>query len=236
VTASAAAASIHAPPQPGTRRAVPVTFGAILATVGSLAAIAGAGVLVVAGADGTLSSGAHRLATPTSALVSEAATIDNTRDVTHALGTTRARVHATAAAGGPAVFVGVGPAAAVDRYLANSPRDTITDLEVDPWSLETARQPGTARPQPPARQTFWVAQSSGRAPSVDWKISDGSYRLVVMNADGSPRVATDASFELKVPHLSAIAIVALIAGLAMIAGGVALIVPSVRGPRPGAEA
>jgi hypothetical protein len=223
-------AAFPAPVQSRKDRSVPVTFGAILATVGTVVALGGGGILALAGTDGMIESGSHRLATPTAALESDVAKIDSTRYVTKVLGTTRAQVSVTASAGGPAVFVGVGRAADVDRYLANAPTDRVTDFAGDPWTLDTARQAGDAKPKPPATQSFWVAKSSGRAPSVDWKVSDGSYRLVVMNADGSRGVSTDATFAVTVPHLSGIAIAALILGLVMVCGGIALIAPSIGGP------
>jgi hypothetical protein len=42
---------------------------------------------------------------------------------------------------------------------------------------------------------------SGRQATLDWKITDGSYRVVVMNADAAPSVALDGRFALTIPHL-----------------------------------
>lgn len=217
-----------APAKPRKNRSVPVAIGAVLATVGTVTALGGAGILALAGTDGTFESGTHAVSTSTTALVSETAKIDDTSDVTRVLGDTGVKVSAQASAGGPAVFVGVGRTADVNRYLANAPVDTVRDFEVDPWRLETTRHPGSASPKPPATQSFWVSKSVGNSPSIDWKIRDGSYRMVVMNADGSRGVATDARFELKIPHLSSLSLAALIVGLVMVGGGVALVAPSLR--------
>ena len=85
------------------------------------------------------------------------------------------------------------------------------------------------KPAPPAQQDFWIDRASGKsAASVDWKVDDGSYRAVVMNADGSLDVAAHGTFGVEVPHVSPIALVLLIAGLVMTAGGIAT---AVRGAR-----
>lgn len=221
-----------APPvgSPRKDRTVPVIIGAALATIGSVIALGGGGVLAIAGTDGTLNSGTEEISTPTSALVSEVATIDYTEGVSTLVGNPRVRADLDALEGRPDVFVGVGRAADVDRYLKSVAVDKVTDFDIEPFSLMKDRQPGTARAKPPASQSFWVAKSSGRSPSIDWKVRDGNYRIVVMNADGSRRVAADAGFELKIPSLSSIALVALIVGLVMVGGAIALIVPSIGGP------
>lgn len=84
------------------------------------------------------------------------------------------------------------------------------------------------RPKPPATQSFWVAKSSGSTANLDWKVRDGAYRVVVMNADGSRGVATQSNFEVEIPHLATIATVMLILGLVTLGGGGALMAPSFR--------
>jgi hypothetical protein len=127
------------------------------------------------------------------------------------------------------VFIGVGPKAQVDRYLAGASIDEVNDFEVDPWSLDKTRREGTTKPKPPTTQSFWVAKSSGSSAAIDWKVRDGSYRVVVMNADGSRGVATQSQFEVEVPHLSTIALAMLIVGLVTVGGGIAMMVPALRG-------
>src|SRR3954463_5769766 len=66
------------PPQRRRSRTLPVVIGAALAAVGSVVALAGGGVLVAAGSDGTIGSGgSHQVSTPTQAVVTSAATIDD---------------------------------------------------------------------------------------------------------------------------------------------------------------
>jgi hypothetical protein len=201
--------------------------GGALATVGAVLALGGGAVLALGGSGGEFGSGHRDVSTSTTALVSEVATINGTADVTGALGQPRVKIAADSVNGGKNVFVGVGRKADVDRYLAGAQVDRVTDFEVDPWTLDRTRVEGTAHPKPPARQSFWVARSAGSSASIDWKVRDGNYRVVVMNADGSRGVQTDSQFAVQIPHLATAALVALIAGLLMGGGGVALMaVPS----------
>ena len=203
--------------------------GGVLATVGAVLALGGGGILALGGSDGEFSSGHRDVSTSTSALVSEVATINGTAGVTDVLGHPKVRISADAVQGDKPVFVGVGPKTEVDRYLAGAQIDRVTDFEVDPWSLDKTRVEGTSKPKPPATQSFWVAKSSGTTASIDWKVRDGNYRVVVMNADGSRGVATQSRFEVQVPHLSTVAIAMLIVGLITVGGGIAMMVPAMRG-------
>lgn len=227
-------------PKPSSNsRGVPIAIGATLATVGAVFALGGGGVLAVAGSDGTLDSGRHSLSTSTTALVTGSATINDTHGVSKVIGQPRIKLSVDALKGGPAAFVGVGPTAAVDRYLAQSPVERVSDFDVDPFQLTTHRVGGTVKPRPPATQSFWVAKGSGRTASLDWKVRDGSYRVVVMNADGTRGVNTNGNVEVKLPHLSAYAVAALILGLVTLGGGIALTVYGANGsgrPRAGGPA
>src|SRR5205823_7881532 len=158
---------------------------------------------------------------------SESAKINGIGGVTDALGNPRVRISADSVRSDRNVFVGIGPKAQVDRYLAGASIDRVNDFEVDPWSLDKTRRDGTVKPKPPATQSFWVAKSAGSTAAIDWKVRDGNWRVVVMNADGRRGVATMSEFAVKIPHLAALALIALIAGLVTLIGGIALIaVPS----------
>jgi hypothetical protein len=210
-----------------------VIGGSVLAAIGSVIALGGGGILAVGGSDGTFATGHHDVSTQTTALVSEVAAIDGVNELNDVLGQGRVRVNADAVQSDKPVFVGVGRKADVDRYLAGAEVDRVTDIDVDPFMIDKTRISGDAKPKPPATQSFWVAKASGTTANLDWKVRDGNYRVVVMNADGSRGVATQSQFEVEIPHLSTIAIVALILGLVTLAGGVALIAPSIGGRNSG---
>jgi hypothetical protein len=201
------------------RRTTVIVVGAVLALAGLGLAGPGGLLLAVFGGDGTVASGTHQVGTERAALVSSVAEINDVADLADVVGDPRLEVSAT----GPGVFVGIGPAAEVDRYLASAPVDEVTDFEVDPFRQVRKPHPGSSRPAPPASQRFWLAQSDGADASLDWKIRDGDYRLVVMNADGSRGVDAEAEFKLHLPHVAAIAWGLFGIGLLLLAGGIAAI-------------
>jgi hypothetical protein len=111
------------------------------------------------------------------------------------------------------VFVGIGPSAAVERYLAGVGHTLVTDVDTDPFRLTTQAAGGDRRPQPPAQQRFWRAQASGPGTqSLRWPLEAGNWSAVVMNADGTRRVAAQARVGAKVPAASGITTGLLIAG------------------------
>jgi hypothetical protein len=105
----------------------------------------------------------------------------------------------------------------VDRYLASVPADVVTDFELDPFELTREPREGSRQPAPPADQPIWVASGTGPAsPTLRWKVRDGDYRLVVMNADGSRGVDAEGEVALTASHVPTIA-------WSMIGGGVLLL-------------
>ena len=127
------------------------------------------------------------------------------------------------------VFVGNGPEAAVERYLAGVPRDELRDLG------DTTQTPlgGMATPAPPEEQSFWVTSASGPGEqSVQWHIRDGSWRAVVMAAGGERGVDTELSIGATVPDLGWISAGLLGAGALLLLAGGALIFAGARGTDP----
>jgi hypothetical protein len=130
------------------------------------------------------------------------------------------------------LFLGIGPASAVDRYLSGVSHDVATDVSVTPFHLTLARQGGTATPAPPGSQSFWVASASGTHPALTWTVTSGSYRVVVMNTDAAAPVAFAGGLDLTIPHSFAIGIGLLIGGIVLIAIAIVLIVLGVRARPP----
>src|SRR6266496_792702 len=186
------------------KKVVVIVIAALLLLGGGVAAIGGGVLMALFGTDSTVTSGVHRVSTPTSALVTA---LDDIKD-TNGFGSTvdRPTLRVSIPNADHPVFIGIGRAADVDRYLAGAAVDKVTDLDVDPFRLKTVRQDGTAQPASPEAQTFWIARASGPSAALNWKISDGSYRLVLMNVDASPGVAVDGRFALTVAHVSAIGV------------------------------
>jgi hypothetical protein len=126
------------------------------------------------------------------------------------------------------LFVGIGRSADVDRYLAGVNRTVVTDFFAD--KLEAVAG-GPARSAPGA-QRFWVASSAGAGTrTVLWKPSNGSWDVVVMNADARPGIDVRAELGARMPAVLWIAVGVTAAGALFLAGGGLLIASAVRGRR-----
>ena len=212
------------------KRVILIVLGIVLCTLGAISAAGGGVLLALFGPDSTLTSGTHQVTTPTSALVVAMDDIKDTKGFGTAVGEPSLKVTATST--GKPIFLGIAPADAVDRYLAGVPVDKVTDFDVEPFRLDTARQNGNGTTQltPPQAQTFWAAQSTGTTATVNWKITDGSYRLVLINADATPSVTVDGKFALRIANLFTIGLTLLIAGVAVVVVGIVVLVLGARQP------
>ena len=95
---------------------------------------------------------------------------------------------------------------------------------VKPFRLTGHDEPGTATPLPPASQSFWVASDEGRdRVDLDWAVRDDTYRMVVMNADGSGGVHTSTTLAVTLPHVAAVAATTAGVGLALRIGGLVVV-------------
>jgi hypothetical protein len=123
------------------------------------------------------------------------------------------------------VFIGIGPAAAVERYLAGVPRDELRGLGDTQTPLR-----GTRAPAAPEAQTFWVARATGSGEqAIRWNVRDGNWRAVVMAAGGSRGVDADLAVGATVPDLDWIAGGLLAGGALLLLAGGALIFAGARG-------
>lgn len=211
-----------------TRRVVLFVVGGVLLVIGVLAAIAGGALMAFFGSDDTLSSGVQQVSTPTRALVSPADSIQGASGAQTVVGSVRLRITATPTGAGHLLFLGIGPASTVDRYLNGVSHDVATDVSVTPFHLTLARQGGTATPPPPESQSFWVAKASGNHPTLTWTVTSGSYRVVVMNTDAAAPVAFAGGLDLTIPHSFAIGIGLLIGGIVLVLIAIVLIVLGAR--------
>jgi hypothetical protein len=210
---------------PHSGRSIGTTIvGSILIVIGALAAISGGALLYLFGGDRVLASAPHQVDTPTSALVTDLGTITNTSGVSVAIASPTLHVTASGSADRP-IFVGVGPADAVNRYLQGVSADRVTDLELSRFVLDTIRQPGSATVQAPAAQDFWVATAQTTAVAdLTWEIKDGDYSIVIMNADGSIGIDTEIGAGVGLPGSSAVWELVIVAGAVFVVFGIAVIV------------
>ena len=212
------------------RKTVLIVIGAILTLCGLGCVVPGALIAAVAGTDNTLVSDFHGIGTATPALVSETARIS---DASPGGGTavpgTTLRITARS---DEEIFLGVARTSDVDRYLDGVAVEQVQDFELTPYRLDTLRRDGQLRAEPPVEQDFWVASASGRSPTLVWPVEEGDYRIVVMNADGSPGVFGDAQFGLQIRGLFGIGLGWVIAALLVLAVGIVLLVLGIRHKPP----
>jgi Domain of unknown function (DUF4389) len=239
-----------APPTPGTvapapshwsaGRVVTAVIGSLLLVIGVATAVGGIALLVGdrvgRDADGYLSSGTERFTSSGYALQSSVVDLHTDRpgpDLGTIIGDVRVR--ATGATGN-AIFVGIGPASAVDQYLAQVDRDRIFGIGPQ-WRDRQQHLSGSAPSTPPATQSFWVASASGPGTQqLTWRVTEGDWAVVVMNADGSRPVNADLSAGATVPALGWVWITLLIVGgICLVLGTllVLLAVPRRRAEPPG---
>jgi hypothetical protein len=200
----------------------------VLIVLGSIAAVLAFGLLAGGCAlvaidqtqrddDGFLMSPSEDFRTPTYAIVSESADIE-TGGAEWALDAFLGTVRIRSESERP-VFVGIGPATEVDRYLEGVEHDVVTDLEDEP---RYSRVGGGEPDGPPSAQQFWVASSSGSGEqTLEWDPEDGDWRAVVMNADGRRGISAELSIGAELDSVIWIGVGLLAAG-ALLAGGAAL--------------
>jgi Domain of unknown function (DUF4389) len=133
----------------------------------------------------------------------------------------RIRIDAHSQGGGP-LFVGVARDRDVDAYLTNVAHSNLRDYDVATEDQEYDSVGGTARPAPPAAQSIWVASGTGAKP-LTWRLREGDWAVVLMNADGSKGVAANVKFGAKIGYLAEVTAGLLVAGALSLALAVFLI-------------
>ena len=108
------------------------------------------------------------------------------------------------------VFVGIAREADVAEYLDGVAHAVVTEIGRKP---EYSERRGGAPEGPPADQTFWAASATGAGEqTLEWEPEDGSWNVVVMNADGSRGVAADLSIGGELDPLIWIGVGLLVGG------------------------
>jgi hypothetical protein len=208
------------------KKTVLIVLGAVLLLCGLGCAVPGALLAAVTGTDNTLSSGFHPVGTSTPALVSETARISDAAPVDgSALGDTALRITARS---DDTIFIGVADATLVDQYLSGVAYEEVRDLELSPYRVETVRHDGRSEADPPVDEVFWVASATGNAPTLEWPVTDGDYRIVIMNADGSPAVGAEAQFGVQVKGLFGVGLGVLIVAVLVGVVGLVLLIVGIR--------
>ena len=115
------------------------------------------------------------------------------------------------------VFVGVAREAAAQTYLSSVRRAVGTRFDT-PGNAFRVR-PGGPPSLAPAQARIWSATATvtgAGTRTLSWTPQAGDWRIVLMNVDGSADVNADVSIGARLPHLLAIAIAVLGAGLLLL--------------------
>ncbi|HET6878219.1 MAG TPA: DUF4389 domain-containing protein [Jatrophihabitans sp.] len=222
-------------------RVVSLVLGSLLALV-SLAVLAAAGATTwldnsQRDAAGYLSTDPHTFTTPSYAVTSDSIDLGTASDLftpADLFGTVRIRATSNRPAG--VVFVGVAPAAAVERYLGGVSHAVVTD-----WTnghTDYRRAAGGPPPLPPIAARFWTAHTAGiGTQSLTWRPSSGQWMIVVMNPSGRPGISVSADAGATIPDLGWVAVALWGLGIVLGAGAAALVaVPVIRAGRASAMA
>jgi hypothetical protein len=135
------------------------------------------------------------------------------------------RIRATSVEAESALFVGIGPSTDVYGYLAGVGHTLISEFWGDRVQIVDGDTLGSA----PEAQDFWVASAIGSgAQTVTWEPANGSWAVVVMNADGRPGVDVATDLGAVMPSLPWITIGLLAVGTVFLVGGTLLIAGMIR--------
>ena len=99
------------------------------------------------------------------------------------------------------VFAGDRPHARRRRLPARQRARDADRLDVEPFEPDYRTIAGTRARDAPATQTLLGRLHRGRRHAADWKVEDGDWSVVVMNADGSRGVDARVSAGASVPSL-----------------------------------
>jgi hypothetical protein len=216
----------------------------ILIVLGGIGVLFGLGLLVGGGfllwadrtqrEDGYLTTPTERFATPTYALTRSRLEVDTegARWVLNDSWFGKIRIRGESA-DEKTLFIGVGPQADVAKYLATVAHANVEDVDFDPFRVTYLRIAGGAPQGPPTEQRFWAASASGvGTQTLTWKVREGDWSVVLMNADASQGVAAEVDLGAKLSFLLWVAIGLLLGGVLVVGGSTALIVLAARTRQP----
>ena len=210
-------------------RVVTLVVGSLIVLSGLMVAGTGATLAVVdhdrRDSDGFLMSPTERLDTDTFAIASEDGSVQ-TDDVSDwlpdaVLGDVRLRA---GSADGGELFLGIARSEDAAAYLADVRHDVVTGIEDSGPVYEAiaGRAPGSA----PIDESIWVVSDVAAEPEVTWAVEDGRWTVVLMNPDGSARVAADLRVGAEIPALQTlVGILLAVAALLLLLGAVLVAVP-----------
>jgi len=200
--------------------------GVVLALIGFGPLVGGIATAAVASQradDGFLRSPSTTLSTGGYALTSPDFHVDT--DMGEVPGQlVKLQAEATAVTGSSGIFVGVGPREKVAAYLSGVAHSVVVDVRYSPKDVHYRNVAGDQVPSAPEDQTFWAVSDAGQTSAdIETTIRQGDWVLVVMNRDASQNVNVEARVGANSELFIPVAVVLMLLGATMIAGGVILI-------------
>jgi len=126
------------------------------------------------------------------------------------------------------LFVGIGPKAEVEAFLAGVAHDEIREVGLG-GDVKYRSVAGDAAAAPPGEQGFWVASTSDIGAQVlEWDVTEGEWVVVMMNADGSAGILANVTAGIRSGALLGIGIVMLVIGAVLLSTAVAIIIAGAR--------
>jgi hypothetical protein len=222
----------------GGGRVTAVVLGSLLALVG-LGLLAGGGVAQLANTgmrddDGYLTSSAVELESQGFAVTSEGAELHSGPGPFAVpeqwVGTVKVEANGPT---GTEVFIGIASTRDVEAYLTGVAHSVVLDPVGDHGSPALRFTDGGPPALEPTEATFWSASAAGEGPQeLVWRSREGSWTVVVMNAEGTAPVMADVAVGATVPVLDDVAVSLVVAGLVL--GGISALVLYVAVLRRGA--
>jgi uncharacterized protein DUF4389 len=216
------------PTERRTRSVVLIILGSVVGLIG-LALLAGGGTVLWADqtqrdSSGYFTSASHRVATGSYAVTHEGVSLRHLPGFVKDGKYFRARI---AAHGDRPLFVGIARQSDVRAYLANVAHANLREYDVGTSDQRYDQVGGVARPARPASRHIWVASRIGSAP-LEFRLREGKWSVVLMNADASKGVRADVKLGAKVGYLGRATAALFAFGVALVALAVFLIVRGVR--------
>ncbi len=142
------------------------------------------------------------------------------------LATVRLEVEAS---GGSPVFLGIGPAVDVDRFLDGVAHSEVSSIGPDIDDVSYVNVGGGAPSTEPANQDFWAASAEGpNTQTLSWDLEQGEWIVVVMNADASSGLTVEATAGAQTELLVPVAAMLMAGGLILGTVAAILLIIAVR--------
>jgi hypothetical protein len=220
----------------GKRSVVLIILGSVVGLM-ALALVTGGGTALWADqfkrdSAGYFTGSAHRIANGSYAVTHDGVDVGNLPDWANDGKLARLRIAATSETGRP-LFIGIAREHDADAYLANVSHANLHDFDVADSKQKYDPVSGTAAPLRPASQGIWAASATGSgSTAVKWKVREGSWSVVLMNADASKGVAADVKLAVNVRYLGWLSAGLLVVGGVLAAAATFLIVHGSRRKPP----